>query len=83
MNEGPAEKHITREEGERNSLHPVFPMVSGCIEGQESFKPFPRQDSMNTLLMLMASVKSVPAIAGVVVSYQCLAIGHGSNTSAA
>jgi hypothetical protein len=65
LGEGSTEEHITREEGERNSLDAVFPLVSGRIKGQESFKPFPRQGLMNTLLVLMASVKSIPAKAGV------------------
>jgi hypothetical protein len=59
------QEHITREEGERNSLDPVLPLVSGGIEGQESFKPFPRQNLMNSLLVLMASIKSVPSMGGV------------------
>ena len=82
LGERSAEEHITREEGKRNSLDAVFPLVSSRIEGQESFKPFPRQDLMNTLLVLMASVKSVP-------SNRCLSLppvplaDHGSSSSAA
>ena len=65
MDEGTTEEDVTREEGERNSLDAVFPLVSGRVEGKERFKPFARQDLMDTLLVLMASVKSVPRVMGV------------------
>jgi len=65
LNEGAPEEDVTWEEGKRNSLDAVFPLVSSRIEGKERFKPFPRQDLMDTFLVLMASVKSVPAVAGV------------------
>jgi hypothetical protein len=65
MFEGAAQEHITRKEGEGNPLDAVFPLVGGRIKGQESFKPFPLQHLMNTLLVLMASVKGVPEVAGV------------------
>jgi hypothetical protein len=56
LDNGPAEKDVTREEGERNSFDAVFPLVSGGIEGEERLKTFPRKDLMNTLLVLMASI---------------------------
>jgi hypothetical protein len=65
MDKRALEEHITREERERNTLDAVFPLMSAGIEGKESFQPFPRQDMMNTLLVLMASIKRVPSIAGV------------------
>jgi hypothetical protein len=76
MDQGPAKEDIAREEGERNSLHPVFPMVSGRIEGKEGFKSFPHQDSMNDLFVLMASVKSVPTRSCINVSHRCLSVHH-------
>jgi hypothetical protein len=65
LGERSAKENITGEEGERNSLDAIFPLVSGGVKGQESLQPFPRQDLMDTLLVLMASVKSVPSVAGV------------------
>jgi hypothetical protein len=65
VDEGPAKEYITREQRKRNSLDAVLPLMRGRIQGQEGFKPFPRKHSVNTLLVLMASVKSVPAVAGV------------------
>ncbi len=63
--EGSTQEHVTREEGERNPLDPVFPLVGGRVEGQESFKPFPGQGLMDTLLVLMASIKGVPEVSSV------------------
>jgi hypothetical protein len=65
LNQGTTEEDVTREKGERNSLDAVFPLVSGRVERKKRFKPFPREDLMDRLLMLMASVKSVPRVMGV------------------
>jgi hypothetical protein len=70
--EGAAKEYITRKQGERNSLDAIFPLVGGRIEGQEGFKPFPGQGMINALLVLMASVKSVPEVASVQVCHRRL-----------
>jgi len=83
MNERSTKKHVTREEGERNSLDAVFPLVSRRIEREERFITFPRQDLMNALFVLMAGVESVPGVAGVYVSHRSTSLDHESDSSAA
>jgi len=62
---GAAQEDVTWEEGERNPLNTVLPLMGGCIERQEGFKPFPRQGLLDTLFVLMAGVKSIPGIVSV------------------
>jgi len=62
LDEGTTKEDVTRKEGERNTLDAVFPLMSGRIKGKERFKPFPRQGLMDTFLMLMPSVKSIPRV---------------------
>jgi hypothetical protein len=83
LEERSAEKHITREEREGDSLDAVFPLVSCGIERQEGFKPLPCQDLMNALFMLVAGVKCVPGIMGVQVSLRHILLDPKPDSSAA
>jgi len=83
MDERSAEKYVTREKGERDSLDAVFPLVSCSVEGEERFKPFTCQHLMHNLLMLMPSVKSVPGVADIYVCHGRISLDPGADSSAA
>jgi hypothetical protein len=75
-------KDITGKQREGNSLDPVFPLVSCGIKRQESFKPLTRQDLLDTLFVLVTSVKSVPGVAGIEVSQCYFSLGRKPDSSA-
>jgi hypothetical protein len=69
LGKGCAKENIAREQGERYAFDAVFPLVGARIQGQKSLKTFSGKNPMNALLVLMASVKSVPAIARIYICH--------------
>jgi hypothetical protein len=82
LDERAAQEHITRKEGEGDSLDAVFPLVSSGIEGQEGFKSLTGQNLMDILLMLMTSVESVPGIVGIQVCHRRISLDPRPDSSA-